>query len=133
MYEELGLIAGKDSFQKEMDSFPGDKYMAPDGTFFLALYNNEPAGCIGLRRFDSTSCEMKRMYVKPEFRGSGIGIKLCEVFLETARLYGYARVLLDTNKEMPEAISIYRGLGFIPIPPYCDNENANPVYMMKAL
>lgn len=133
MYDELGLTAGKDSFSREISSFPGEKYAAPEGTFFLALYNNEPAGCIGLRKFDDVSCEMKRMFVRPEYRGKGIGIKLCDHFLETAREFGYQRVLLDTNKEMPEAVSIYNKLGFEAIPAYCENENRNPLYFSKAL
>lgn len=133
MYEDLGLIAGKDSFAQEIDAFPGSKYVAPGGTFFLALYSNKPAGCIGLRKFDDTSCEMKRMFVRPGYRGLGIGMKLCNIFLETAKQFGYRKVLLDTNKEMPEAVHIYYKLGFVTIPAYCENENRNPLYFMKML
>jgi GNAT superfamily N-acetyltransferase len=133
MYDDLKLIAGKGSFSKEMGSFPGSKYTAPDGTFFLALYNGEPAGCIGLRRFDEASCEMKRMFVRPAFRGKNIGMQMCRVFFEAAKEFAYSRVLLDTNKEMPEAIALYLKLGFSEIPAYCENENLHPLYFEKLL
>lgn len=133
MYEELGLTAGKASFYSEMSQFPGTKYDAPEGTFFLALWKGEPAGCIGLRRFDEGSCEMKRMFVKPQYRGLGIAMELCNAFFRSVREFGYRKVLLDTNREMPEAIAIYRKLGFVAIPPYCVNANPNPVYFMKTL
>lgn len=133
LYGDICLVAGRDSFYSELEVFPGDKYAAPHGTFFLALFNNEPAGCIGLRRYDSTACEMKRMYVRPSHRGRGIAIGLCNEFLHAAKQMGYEKVLLDTNKEMPEAVGVYNKLGFVPIPAYCANENANPLYFMKML
>jgi carbonic anhydrase len=133
MFEELGLVAGKESFYSELDAFPGNNYMPPDGIFFLALYDGQPAGCIGLRRYSETACEMKRMYVLPAYRGLGIASKLCSVFLEWAGQLCYEKVLLDTNREMAEAVSIYHKLGFVPIPPYCRNDNPNPLYFMKVL
>lgn len=133
MYDELGLVAGKESFYNEMSSFPGTKYIPPGGTFFLALWEGEPAGCIGLRRFDDEACEMKRMFVRPGYRGLGIAKELCNVFFDSVKEFGYTKVLLDTNKEMTEAIAIYQKLGFAVIPPYCENENPNPVYFMKTL
>lgn len=128
MYIDLALVAGKQRFAYEMLDFPGGRYVKPDGAFFLALYEGRPAGCIGIKRYDNDTCEMKRMYVKPEFRQLGIGVELCRVAIDTAKDYGYASMLLDTNKEMPAAISIYDKLGFTEIPAYCENENPNPVY-----
>jgi ribosomal protein S18 acetylase RimI-like enzyme len=133
MYDELKLVAGKNSFSKQILNFPDTTYQKPDGGFLLATYNNIPAGCVGLRRFDSSSCEMKRMFVSTKFRGLRIGEHLCERVIALAKEYGYTRMLLDTNIEMTEAISLYLKSGFKEIPAYCENENLNPVYMEKIL
>jgi putative acetyltransferase len=133
MYEELNLIAGKETYSSQIKAFPDKSYKKPDGGFLLASYNGQSAGCVGLRRFDEKSCEMKRMYVSPHFRGLKIAEELCKEIINMAREYGYSKMLLDTNKEMDSAIKLYLKYGFIEIPAYCENENQNPVYMLKKL
>ncbi len=108
----------------ELASLPG-QYAEPRGALRVALSNGELAGCCGLRPLDhvdySNACEMKRLFVRPRFRGLGIGRRLAEDILDTARLAGYACVLLDTLSDMETARAMYQELGFIEIPPYYFN------------
>lgn len=129
MYEELKLIAGKETFFKELDNFPGPNYRAPSGAFVVVRAANMPVGCIGIKKFGEDSCEMKRMYVRPAYRGKGIGGLLCKYVIDWCRKSMKGRILLDTNAEMKDAVSLYRKWGFIEIAPYCVNENAHPVFM----
>lgn len=129
MFDELNLVAGKETFYKDLIDFPGDKYDHPEGTYILACINDELAGCTGIKKFDRSSCEMKRMFVDPEFRGKGIGRSLCLEVIRIANLMNYKRILLDSNEEMNHAVQLYLSCGFKKIPAYCVNENDNPVYM----
>ena len=133
MYEELGLMAGKESFFKELENFPGSGYLPPFGTFVVARVGDVVAGCVGIKRFDEASCEMKRMFIRPAYRGKGIGQLLCTYVINWCRRSMYRRILLDTNTEMKEAVSLYRKCGFKEIAPYCINENDHPVFMEYAL
>lgn len=133
MYEELKLVDGKNSYWKQMLDFPDEKYYKPEGGFLLAVYNDFPAACVGLRRFDEHSCEMKRMYVNPKYRGLKIAEQLCGKIIALAKEYGYSKMLLDTNKEMNAAVKLYLKYGFKEIPAYCVNVNQHPVYMEKEL
>ncbi len=133
MYNELNLSDGKTSFYRSLNNFPGKEYDRPNGAFLIAYANNIPSGCVGLRRFDKDSCEMKRLYVNAKFRGLDIGGKLCEAIIKLAKEYGNKRMMLDTNKEMNAAIELYKKFSFIEIPPYCINENPNPVYLGREL
>lgn len=133
MYEELKLTAGKDSFRQQMRSFPDESYNKPDGGFFLATYNDQPVACVGMRRFDNTSCEMKRMYVSSKYRGLKIGKSLCDEIIALAKRYGYKKILLDTNKEMKAAVDLYYKYGFREIPAYCENENEHPIFLELSL
>src|ERR1700741_5663867 len=99
MYKELNLVDGKTSFYKSLNNFPGEQYNKPQGVFLIAYSNGIPAGCVGLRKFNEDSCEMKRLYVNPKFRGLDLGAKLSEEIIKYARDFGYKRMLLDTNKE----------------------------------
>jgi putative acetyltransferase len=133
MYEELRLIAGKESFFKELENFPGSGYLPPFGTFVVARVGDVVAGCVGIKKFDEESCEMKRMYIRPAYRGKGIGQLLCSYVVDWCRKVMYRRILLDTNVEMKEAVFLYRKCGFTEIAPYCINENDHPVFMEKTL
>jgi putative acetyltransferase len=129
MYDDLQLTAGKDSFYYDLLLFPGMKYSRPEGMFLIAMAGNEPAGCVGLKRFSDDACEMKRLFVLPHFRAVGIGKLLSNKIIENAKEMGYKKMLLDTNREMAEAVNLYKKSGFKEIPPYCDNENPNAVFM----
>ena len=105
-------------FDRELAELPGD-YAPPRGALLLA----RGAGCVGLRPLDTTTCEMKRLYVRPPARGTGLGRRLAEAIVGEARSLGYARMRLDTVPDMAAALSLYAELGFREIPPY----RANPI------
>ena len=120
--EDLTLIDeyfDKDEFEEELASLPG-KYAPPDGQLFLACYNDKPAGCVALRRIDRQVCEMKRMFLYPQYLGKGIGRKLGEAIIRDARAAGYAIMRLDTSWRQQEAQALYSKLGFQRIDPYYD-------------
>jgi ribosomal protein S18 acetylase RimI-like enzyme len=98
-------------FQKELDQLPGG-YGPPSGRLLLALVNSEPAGCVALRPAGEGTGELKRLYVRPIFRGKGIGRRLTERVLGEARRLGYRVIQLDTLPSMKEAQALYRSLGF---------------------
>ncbi|MBX7147163.1 MAG: GNAT family N-acetyltransferase [Alphaproteobacteria bacterium] len=128
MYKDLKLNAGKKSFYKSLKFFPDYHYIKPQGNFWVIYSNKEAVACIGMRKFDVLSCEMKRMYVKPLFRKKGIGSILITTVLEEAKKLGFVKVLLDTNEEMIEAVNLYKNYGFTKTMPYCENENPHVVY-----
>jgi ribosomal protein S18 acetylase RimI-like enzyme len=119
-------------FETELASLPGD-YADPRGTLFLAWVNESLAGCCALRPLDSSdysnAAEMKRLYVRPLFRGLGIGRQLSEAVLDAARNRGYSCVLLDTLDDMESARALYEDLGFQEIPPYYHNPHAGAHYL----
>jgi len=115
-------------FQQELATLPGG-YARPDGRLFLSMVDGQAAGCIALRRFDAVTGEVKRMWVRPAFRGHGIARALLARLVEEARSVPYQRLVLDTLGHMKEAIALYRAAGFRDIPPYYVNPLPNPVYL----
>jgi putative acetyltransferase len=120
-------------FTSELQELPG-KYVPPAGRLLLAYYNDNGvsellAGCGALRPLSAAICEMKRLYVRPEFRGHGIGRSLTLSLVAAAREIGYRAMRLDTLPEMREAHKLYEELGFREIGPYC----ANPVEGVRYL
>jgi len=101
------------NFEEELAALPGD-YAAPRGRLLIA----EDAGSVSLRPIDEETCEMKRLYVRPEHRGSGLGRRLILAIMEEARAIGYARMRLDTMPKMDSAQRLYASLGFRDIPAY---------------
>lgn len=117
------------SFDKELAGLPGD-YAAPDGRLLLADYQGELAGCVALHKLDADICEMKRLYLRPPFRGKGIGRALTEAVIAEARKVGYHRMRLDTVEPvMKDAVAMYRRFGFQEIAPYRVNPIAGALYM----
>ena len=120
--EDLALIDeyfDQNEFENELASLPG-QYAPPDGQLFLACCDDEPAGCVALRRIDAQACEMKRMFLYPQFQGRGIGRRLGEAVIRDARAAGYATMRLDTSWRQREAQALYSKLGFQRIDPYYD-------------
>lgn len=107
------------AFEEELASLPG-KYAHPHGHLLLATVDGSPAGCVALRGIDSGSCEMKRMFVDPHFRGQGVGRALGEAIVMEAKALGYRTMRLDTSVRQDEARGLYHRLGFTLIEPYYD-------------
>lgn len=124
----LGVDLGFQDFSSELASLPGD-YSPPEGCLLLARCGGEAAGCVGLRSKGAGTCEMKRLYVRPQFRGNGFGMILVQAVVEAAREKGYGRMLLDTLPSMNSARGLYESVGFKPIPPYYYNPIAGTVFM----
>jgi putative acetyltransferase len=121
-------------FEDEMRSMPG-KYAPPAGRLLLALWDGKPAGVIALRPLDETGlCEMKRLYVRPEFRGHRIGRLLAERVIREAAEIGYSGMRLDTVAgKMDSAIAMYRELGFKETDPYYQSPVGHTLFMELAL
>ncbi len=111
-------------FELELKELPGE-YALPRGSLLLAIVNGQVAGCCALRPLDSAdepnASEMKRLYVRPAFRGLRLGRQLAEAVIDAARRYGYSSIFLDTLDEMETARALYEDLGFEEIPPYYHN------------
>jgi ribosomal protein S18 acetylase RimI-like enzyme len=133
LFEEYAQWLGVDlcfqGFAAELAHLPGD-YVAPGGRLFVArdAATGEAAGCVALRPFEGDTGEVKRLYVRPAFRGTGLGAALAGRVLESAREAGYRRLVLDTLGHMQSAIGLYRKLGFTEIPPYYDNPIPGALY-----
>ena len=120
------------NYSEELDH-PFDKYGPPDGRIYLAKWNDAPAGCIALRRLDKDNCEMKRLFVRPEFRNLGIGSQLIQRILADTREIGYHSMLLDTLPFLERAIEMYRRIGFQEIPIYNNSPMSSAIYMQLDL
>lgn len=119
-------------FEQELATLPG-AYAPPDGRLFLAMDGTTAAACIALRRFDAVSGEVKRLYVRPAYRGHRLGDRLAAVVIEAARAVGYRRLLLDTLDHMHAARALYARAGFTEIGAYYHNPIPGAVYMEKVL
>jgi putative acetyltransferase len=116
------------NFDKEFANLPGE-YAPPDGTLLLALHDGKAAGCVALRKFAVDICEMKRLYVAPDFQGAGVGRRLVDEIIAEAKRLGYVNMRLDTMPKMASAQKLYRKLGFKEIEPYRFNPVACTVFM----
>jgi putative acetyltransferase len=157
----LGIDLSFQDFDRELETLPGD-YAPPAGRLFLAFVDDSnnaseaegkqtgiissafspsfnssasaiSAGCIALRKFGDDICEMKRLYIRPQFRGHGAGRALAEAVIQAAREIGYRSIRLDTLPQMTQAQALYRDLGFREIPPYRHNPVPGTRYFELAL
>jgi putative acetyltransferase len=119
-------------FEGELAELPG-AYAPPRGRLLLAREGEILAGCGALRPLSEETCEMKRLYVRDEFRGHGVGKLLAETLIAEARSIGYEAMRLDTLPSMTAAIPLYRALGFREIPPYTVNPVPGALFMEKKL
>jgi putative acetyltransferase len=127
--KSLGFSLCFQNFDHELATLPGD-YAPPEGRLLLAEYEGVLAGCVALHKLDSEICEMKRLYLRPQFRGKGLGRIVAVRIIEEARQIGYRRMRLDTVEPvMKDAVGMYRKLGFKEIAAYCTNPVAGAIYM----
>ncbi len=125
----LGLDLCFQNFEKELADLPG-AYAPPTGRLLLAFENAQLAGCVALRTLGDGVCEMKRLFLRPQFHGQGRGRELAERIIGEARGAGYKRMRLDTlPQQMGRAIALYRSLGFKEIEPYYQNPVAGAMFM----
>lgn len=124
----LGLDLSFQDFQDELDDLPGE-YATPEGAIIIAKDEDKTIGSVALRKIDEETCEMKRLYVKPDYRRKGIGRRLAVSIIETARDKGYNKIKLDTLTSLKEANDLYRSLGFKECEPYRYNPLDDALYM----
>lgn len=125
----LGLDLCFQGFEDELKGLPG-KYSSPDGRLYLAQVGEKIAGCIALRPLEPGVCEMKRLFVREQFRGMQIGKLLIDRLIEEARAVGYGSMRLDTfPPRMGKAVRLYESYGFREIPPYYNNPAEGVRYM----
>ena len=135
-YTEI-LINGDKTFKKylKLQNYDNEienleeKYGKPEGRLYIAFYDGKPAGCIALKKIDKDNCEMKRLYVRNEFRGKHIGSILTKKIIEEAKEIGYKHVLLDTLSFLENAINIYKKIGFYEIEQYNNSPMENAIYL----
>jgi len=115
--DSLGFDLGFQDFEQECTHL-AEHYAPPGGCLLLAIYKGKPAGCVAMRKFSDGICEMKRLYVRPNFRAQGIGRALAQAVIEGAQKAGYDFMRLDTIPSMEVANALYKSLGFRDIEPY---------------
>ncbi len=132
----LDIDLGFQGFDAELAELPG-AYAAPTGALLLAYVDGEPAGCCAMRPLYNTdhlnACEMKRLFVRPAFRGFGLGRLLVERILSDGQLNGYTTMLLDTLSDMETARALYQEMGFVEVAPYYHSPIAGAHYLKAAL
>ena len=129
----LAIDSCSTNVAREVAELPG-QYGPPGGSLLLARQRGQAAGCVALRQFDDHICEMKRLHVRPTFRGRGIGRDLATALIHEARRLGYEYMRLDTiGERMPEAVALYRSLGFKEIPAYGTHAEGCTMFMELTL
>ncbi len=124
----LGVDLCFQNFEKELANLPG-AYAPPKGRLYVARNGDALVGCIALRPLEGDACEMKRLYVRSQARGSGLGRRLARLVIEEAQRIGYERMRLDTLPSMTSAIGLYRDLGLVEIAPYYVNPVEGALFM----
>jgi len=130
--DELNVDLSFQNFSKELGAI-GEQYNKPSGGLLLAFYDTLPVGCAGIRRLDDHTAELKRMYIKDEYRGLKIGVSLLQHAINLAKTLHYKKLRLDTLAGMTKAQQLYQSFGFYEIPAYRHNPLAGTIYMEKDL
>lgn len=120
------------NFGAELEGLPG-KYAPPSGRLMLARWDGQAAGCVAMRRIDDVRCEFKRLWVKPEFRGHGIGRSMLDWVVAEGRTSGYREVVADTMPAMTRALAMYERYGFERTGPYSEDATPGAVYLRLRL
>ena len=127
-YEQfLGVDLCFQSFEEELAGLPG-KYGPPDGVLLMATDGRQSAGCVALRKVENGICEMKRLYLRPQYRARGVGRLLAERILSEATALGYSVMRLDTLDKLKAAMGLYEAMGFRRREPYYGNPLPGVVY-----
>jgi ribosomal protein S18 acetylase RimI-like enzyme len=130
--DSLGFDLCFQDFDTELATLPG-KYALPGGRLLLAWDGDHAVGCVALRPIDCEHCEMKRLYVQPAMRGTGLGRALAERVCDEARTAGYRQICLDTLPSMQAAVGLYTDLGFAPVESYVFNPLPGALFLGRAL
>ena len=130
--DSLGVDLSFQDFENELKIIDR-QYNKPEGALMLAVKEGIAIGCAGIRQLDESTAELKRMYVRDEYRGQQIGLRILKCSLELAKVSGYTRMRLDTLKNMTRAQELYRAFGFYEIPSYRFNPLEGTMYMEKVL
>lgn len=126
-HKMLGIDLGFQNYEEELTHLP-EKYAMPDGRLYVIYLEDKLAGCIALRRFGINQCEMKRLFVRPQFRGLRLGQILAEKIIKDAKMIGYEEMVLDTLSTLQSAVTMYRKMGFEEVAPYYDNPLKDVLY-----
>lgn len=136
LFQEYAAVIGVDlcfqGFAEELAQLPGS-YSPPQGRLLIVWADDAPAGCVTLRPITETICEMKRLFVRPAFRGRGIGKDLVDAIIREAREIGYITMRLDTLHTMKAATRLYESLGFVHRTPYYERPLVHTIFMQLAL
>jgi ribosomal protein S18 acetylase RimI-like enzyme len=124
----LGIDLSFQDFDRELAALPGD-YAPPNGCILIARKESEAVGCVAMRKISNETCEMKRLYVRPGFRGKGVGNSLALSVIQEAKRKGYHKMRLDTLSSMIEALALYESLGFKQIAAYRHNPIQGAIFL----
>jgi putative acetyltransferase len=130
--DDLGIDLCFQGFAAELAQLPGS-YAPPQGRLLVAWVDDLAAGCVALRRFRESICEMKRLFVRPAFRGRGIGKTLVDALIREANQIGYTTMCLDTLPALAAATQLYESAGFVRRAPYYDTPLGETIFMERPL
>ncbi len=128
----LGIDLSFQNFEKELETIP-QMYGPPEGELFLIENNGDFTGCAAIRKLNHSTCELKRMYIQPQYRGLKLGKQLMDVALQTAVNLGYEYMKLDSLRRLTPALKLYQKYGFQEIEPYNFNPEDDVVYFERKL
>lgn len=131
-WESFGFTPCFQNFDREIDELPG-KYAGPRGRLALAVIDGSAAGCVAIRPIDDERCELKRLYVRTEHRGKGVGLTLLKWAIAAALSCGYKEMLADTMPVMERALDMYDRIGFERADAYDDEPTEGAIYLRLAL